>query len=437
MTASVTKAPLLGTVFYLALIVPLEFSVTVAGLRLSPYRVFLLVMFLPMMLRLLREHRLLPADCLIASHAIWAALALGIYGGFAAGLESGGIYVIESLGAYLVGRLAVSSPESSRAMLRFMVIALLVMAVFALPESITGHHFLREVSRAIMGGAALPVIDPRMGLHRAFGSFDHPILYGVFAASTFAAAYYVLCKERLQFRSLAILGVIAGSTFLSLSAGPFVALTCQGLVLGWDRFTKGIQMRWWALVSGFSLIWLAVSLASNRGFIKVFISYFTFSPHSAYNRTLIWDYGTAEVARHPVFGIGLGDWIRAPWMSDSMDNFWLLTAVRYGLPALIFLVLAIVVIAIGQARAVRGDTEINRFRMGWLAMIVGLSVSGFTVHFWNAMFTYFFFLIGTGVWMTKPVRKLPKILLAAQLAEFIRQSATPKQTQGQGLWISQ
>jgi hypothetical protein len=437
MTAAVTKAPLLGTVFYLALIVPLEFSVTVAGLRLSPYRVFLLVMFLPMVLRLVREHRVLPADYLLASHALWAALALGIYGGFAAGLESGGIYVVESFGAYLVGRLAVSSPESSRAMLRFMITALLVMAVFALPESITGYHLIREVSRAIMGGAALPVIDPRMGLHRAFGSFDHPILYGVFAASTFAAAYYVLCKERLQFRSLAILGIIAGSTFISLSAGPFVAITCQGLVLGWDRFTKGIQTRWSILVGGLALIWLAVSLVSNRGFIKVFISYFTFSPQSAYNRTLIWDYGTAEVARHPVFGIGLGDWIRAPWMSDSMDNFWLLTAVRYGLPALIFLVLAIVLIAIEQARAVRGNTEMNRFRMGWLAMIVGLSVSGMTVHFWNAMFTYFFFLIGTGVWMTKPVIKLPKILLVAQLAALVQQSASAKQTQGQELWTSQ
>jgi hypothetical protein len=426
MSAASVRAPMLGAMFYIALIIPLEFSMTIAGLRLSPYRVFVLVMFFPMLLRLLRETRVLPADYLVAAHALWAALALGLYGGLSVGLESGGIYIVESFGAYLVGRLAINSPESSRAMLRFMVVVLVLMAAFALPESITGYHFLRELSRALVGGAALPFIDPRLGLHRAFGSFDHPILYGVFAASTFAAAYYVLCKERLRFRSLAILGVIAGSTFVSLSAGPFVAIAFQCLVLGWDRITKGIQMRWTVLVGGIGLMWLAVSLASNRGFVKVFISYFTFSPQSAYNRTLIWDYGTAEVARHPVFGIGLGDWIRAPWMSDSMDNFWLLTAVRYGLPALLFLISAIVLIAVRQARNVGRDRELNLYRMGWLATIIGLSVSGFTVHFWNAMFAYFFFLIGTGVWMTAPIRSSSKTLLLAHFAAFLQRPAALK-----------
>ena len=207
-----------------------------------------------------------------------------------------------------------------------------------------------------------------------------------------------------------------------------MAIACQVLVLGWDRITKGIQMRWSFLVSGILLLWFAVTLASNRGFVKVFISYFTFSPQSAYNRTLIWDYGSAEVARHPVFGIGLGDWIRAPWMSDSMDNFWLLTAVRYGLPALIFLVAAIVLISMRQARSVGNNTELNRYRMGWLATIIGLSVSGITVHFWNAMFTYFFFLIGTGVWMTRSVRRSPKALILAQLAALSQQPAPATQT---------
>ena len=51
MTADAVKAPMLGALFYLALIIPLEFSFTVAGLRLSPYRVFLLALMIPMVLR--------------------------------------------------------------------------------------------------------------------------------------------------------------------------------------------------------------------------------------------------------------------------------------------------------------------------------------------------------------------------------------------------
>ena len=117
MTAgAATRAPLLGVLFYITLIMPLEFSmISIAGLRLSPYRIFLLVMFVPMVLRLLRESRVSSADYLVAAHALWAAVALGVSGGLAAGLESGGIYVVESFGAYLVGRLAGSSPETSRA----------------------------------------------------------------------------------------------------------------------------------------------------------------------------------------------------------------------------------------------------------------------------------------------------------------------------------
>jgi hypothetical protein len=184
------------------------------------------------------------------------------------------------------------------------------------------------------------------------------------------------------------------------------------------------------LLSGFLMLWFAVSLASNRGFVKVFISYFTFSPQSAYNRTLIWDYGSAEVARHPVFGIGLGDWIRAPWMSDSMDNFWLLTAVRYGMPALLFLVAAIVYIAIEQSRSCRRDIHLNRYRMGWLTIIFGFTVSGITVHFWNALFAYFFCSIGTGVWMTRRTGCHSRNRLSEKLAAVIPHQPEPHRQTG-------
>jgi hypothetical protein len=427
--AQQVSVPTITAILYIALILPPEFSITIGGLRLTPYRGLLLAVTVPLLLRLLQNSRQPPhvVDYLVMAHAAWVVLALTVYGGIATGLESGGIYVVESLGAYLVGRVAVTSAEEHRALLRFMVTVLAVMFLFTLPESVTGKHFIRDAARTIVGGPGLPIIDPRLGLDRAFGSFDHPILYGVFAASTFAAAYYVLVREQLRAKAIGLMGIVGGSAFLSLSAGPFVGLACQGALIAWDRLTKGINLRWWALFSLFMLMWFAVSLGSNRSPIKVFISYLTFSPQSAYNRILIWEYGSAEVGRHPLFGIGFGDWVRAPWMSDSMDNFWLLTAVRYGLPALIFLVAAIVVLAIRQARVSGRNADLNRHRMAWLAIIVGLAVSGVTVHFWNSVFTYFFFLIGTGAWMVYPPRRrstgtlaVPRYLLGTTNAELAR-----------------
>ncbi|MEP6389961.1 MAG: hypothetical protein ABJ056_08545 [Halioglobus sp.] len=427
-SATRVSVPLLAALFYVALIMPLEFSVTVAGLRLSPYRVLLLVMTIPLLARLLRNTQQPPhmVDYLIMAHAFWAVLALTVYGGIGSGLESGGIYVVESLGAYLLGRITITSAAEHRALIYFMVSVLAGMFLITLPESLTGTHFIREAARAVMGGPGLPVIEARLGLDRAFGSFDHPILYGVFAASTFAATYYVLSAEALSLRAFGLMGIVAGSTFLSLSAGPFVGLACQCCVIGWDKVTKGISMRWSVLMGIFMLMWFAVSLASNRSPVKVFISYLTFSAHSAYNRILIWEYGSAEVGRNPFFGIGFGDWIRAPWMSDSMDNFWLLTAVRYGLPALIFLVAAIVLMALRQAKMNARHKDINRHRMAWLAIIIGLSVSGITVHFWNALFAYFFFLVGTGAWLVHPQRRqapLPKAFIRSWLESNPRAAA--------------
>jgi hypothetical protein len=415
------SVPTIAALLYVALILPSDFSVIIGGLRLTPYRILLLVLTVPLLFRLLQNTRQPPhlVDYLVMAHAAWAVLALTAYGGVAAGLESGGIYAVESLGAYLVGRLAITSAAEHRALLRFMVGILAVMFLFTLAESLTSIHFIRETARAVTGGPPIPYIDPRWGLERAFGSFDHPILYGVFAASTFAATYYVLAREGMQLKGVGLMGIVAGSAFLSLSAGPYVGLACQGGVIAWDRLTKGINLRWTALVSIFLLLWTAVSLGSNRSPVNVFISYLTFSPNSAYNRILIWEYGTAEVARHPLFGIGFGDWIRAPWMSDSMDNFWLLTAVRYGLPALLFLGAAIVLLALRQARISARDPDLNRHRMAWVAIIVGFAVSGVTVHFWNSVFVYFFFLIGTGAWMVYPSRR-PRPRLRSTSQSWVR-----------------
>ncbi len=58
-------------------------------------------------------------------------------------------------------------------------------------------HILHDGLAAISGGAPAPFIDPRMGLERTFGPFDHPILYGVFSAAAFSLAWHVVAEKRL------------------------------------------------------------------------------------------------------------------------------------------------------------------------------------------------------------------------------------------------
>ncbi len=388
---------------------PPEVSISLGSLRLSPYRITLIVMLVPA-LNLLLQNRRTPAgliDSLMAAHGLWAALSLILAMGVAEGVESGGIYFIETFGAYLLARAYVRTYEDFVAVARLVFTVSVSLLAFAAVESFSGMHILREPFKAVFGGAGPHVIEPRLGLTRAFTSFEHPILFGVFSASAFACAYFILGEALLNNKSIKRLAAVALATFFSLSGGPFTALALQMGLIGWDRLTKGITNRWSILMGIIAAAWLVLTLLSNRSPILVFISYLTFSANSAYNRVHIWNYGTAEVGRHPMFGIGLNDWIRAPWMSSSMDNFWLLTTVRYGLPAFIFLALAVWLVGWKQANGAHFDLPLKNARKAWIITILSFVLAGLTVHFWNALMVHFFFLVGCGMALAKARQHQP------------------------------
>ncbi|MEQ9259274.1 MAG: hypothetical protein RIG84_09250 [Roseovarius sp.] len=388
--------------FFLAVMLPTAVSLNLGGLRLSAYRVVLILLFVPMLVQLAsgRRGRAHLFDALVFAHCLWALLALINWGGVAQGIESGGIYIVECAGAYLLGRLYIRSYAEFESVARAYVGLVLATLLFTVPEALTGIHILHDGISGAVGGPMAPFIEPRMGLERTFGPFDHPILYGVFCASSFSLAYFVLAERRLMnFGGMAKVGGVALATFMSASGGPYVVLMMQAFVAGWERVLGKVRGRWAALFTLFGLAYIAIDLFSSKTPFHVFVNYFTFSKQSAYNRILIFEFGSAEVARHPVFGIGLGEWQRPVWMSDSMDNFWLATAVRYGLPALLLLIglLLGLVWAVGQRKGL--PPAWRRARHAWAFTLFGIAVAAATVHLWNALFVLFFFLIGAGAWL--------------------------------------
>jgi hypothetical protein len=399
---SVLGVPVVVALFFLGMMLPTSVGISLGSLRLSVYRVVLLVMFLPMLALLLSGRRGKPHrfDALALGHAALALLALVHWGGLRQGLESGGIYIVEFAGAYLLGRLYIRSLAEFRAFARAYVGIVVGLLVFTIPEALTSVHVLHDGLAAATGGAPAPFIEQRMGLERTFGPFDHPILYGVFSASAFSLAYFVLAERRLSnLRGMALVAGVAVATFLSASGGPYVVLMMQMFVAAWERVLGRTAGRWKLLGALFATLYICIDLFSNRTPFHVFVTYFTFSTVSAYNRILLFDYGTAEVARHPLLGIGLGDWQRPVWMSDSMDNFWLLIAMRYGLPAwalLVGLMLGLV-LAVGRRKGLPEGWR--RARHAWAFTLFGISVAAATVHLWNALFVLFLFLIGSGAWL--------------------------------------
>jgi O-antigen ligase len=272
------------------------------------------------------------------------------------------------------------------------LIVLLLMPE-TIPESITGYHFLQPNAVSI---------GRRMGLERAYGPFDHPILLGCFCATTLGLSWYVLAgNARLPLGRLVRLGGVIVSAIMSVSSGTVAFLAVQLIGIVWDGLTRKIPRRWWILLGILAALYIAVDFTSTRTPLTVAMYYLTFSPETAYGRMAIWDYGTLEVQRHPLFGIGNNSWEHPTWISDSIDNFWLATAMMYGIPAILTLGGALLSIGARLMKRKNMDVATASCRMGWLVSFAGLVVAGSTVYFWNSSLVAIMLFFGSAVWMVE------------------------------------
>jgi hypothetical protein len=365
-------------------------------LRLTPYGTVLLLLIVPCIIMLFsgRVGRVRAPDILVLLHVLFAALALMVVHGQEQ-IPFAGRYIFETFGAYLLARCFIRSPDDFAATVRFYFIVVAFLLPFAFIESVTGYNFLYN----LLGKSVPGVIDERWGLGRAYSGFDHPILFGVFSACSFALVFYVLGQGRFTLKAGRRAAVVLGAAFFSLSAGPFSTLAVQCGLTAWDFVTRRIPYRWWILFGLFVAAYVTIDILSTRSPVRVFATYFTFSGHTAYDRIGDWTWGMLNIRQNPWFGIGLNDWVRERWMSASLDAFWVVQTMRYGVPAFLLQASALLVICIVVGRRRFRGRRLRAYRAGWMITIVALIIAGASVHFWNAVYCLFMFLQGSGVWL--------------------------------------
>lgn len=381
--------------FAATLFIPL--NIEVAGLRLSPLRLFLLVAFLPLLLRLLmgRAGPLRAIDLLLVLHCVWVFVTLTMAHGTAR-IPLAGITAVEIFGGYLVGRTLVLNAVDYRALIRYVMIGLAVVLPFALLEFLTDRQPLREIAASI--GTSFEKGEssrPRMGLHRVMAVFEHPILFGMFCTILLAPVLY-LWRGRMRPVAAATLAAMA---FMSLSSAPLIAVALQVALVAWDRITGG---RWLLLVLLMATAYVAVDLVSNRAPLNVFLHYLTFDSHTGWTRVAIWDNGVAAVRQQPIFGWGLNEFPRPVWLTDSVDNFWLLIAIRHGLVGLACLVLGLAMGALAVLRAQNLSDEARLIRTAHMVSLAGLCFMLSTVHVWGATSSFILCMIGASMWLATP-----------------------------------
>ena len=411
--------------FLISLLVPFYFNV--GTLLLMPHRVVLLVFFVPFFMKLFIMRSLgkvLIVDWLLLGSALWAGASLLYNHSFGLAIEPFGIHVVEMFGGYLLARVSIRNARDFRRMVMLFFCLVIFLIPFAAAEAILRRPVMLEI---LPGTSVRPVnTGIRMGMRRAQVIFPHPILFGIFVSTGLGLFFYALKP-----RALGALGVpfVAAGTVFSLSTGALISFVMQTVFIIWELIMRAMSRRWTLFAWLSAAAYVIVDLGSNRTPFHVLVTYASFNTGSAYNRILIWRFGTDNVEQNPIFGLGLRDWERPSWMSASMDNFWLFIAVRYGLPAVILMLLALFLIVRRVSRIPIEDRDERLCRAGYLTAVGGLFIAGCTVHYWHAMMAFVFFIFGSGVWTIareappeddedRPVEEPPK-----PISPYTRQTA--------------
>ncbi|SFJ56809.1 O-antigen ligase family protein [Celeribacter neptunius] len=392
----------LVTLYIFCVVIPIYFYV--GPLYLNTLRAMLLILVVPLWARLLMGHfgRVIATDWLLLLYFLWTIPALWVNNPDQVVQQSGSTGA-EFLGGYLVGRAYVRSKGAFLTLCRQLSLIVLLLLPFGLVEARTADPIIPDLIRRLPGVFSVPDVDipGRMGLNRVQNSFNHPIHYGLFCSVVFSLNFIALNGKigtAWRWISSALIGM---GCFLALSSGALLALLLQLGLITWAFVLHKVEKRWWILLGLFVLAYITVDLLSNRTPIRVFLSYATFSAHTAYWRSLIFEYGFQNALDNPLFGIGLNDWERPDWMyGDSMDNFWLVVAVRFGFPAAIFLIAGYLYALFKvMFRDLDSDPDLWKIRRAWVFSFVGLTFTLCTVHVWANIYSFVFFIFAAGIWL--------------------------------------
>ena len=385
--------------FIIGLCIPL--FIHIGPLRLSVYRIALLATFFPALFYWLsgRAGRIRLPDICVVGICLWSSLSFSVVHGFGQMYETIGIFWVETLGAYLLGRCFIRTPAAFYAMVRLFFWLGVLIIPFAIYELITAEDIILTLASKIGSTYYDNPMEPRLGFDRVQGPFAHQIHFGVFFLCLSGVVYYVLGYGLRWTARVGRMLMIALLGATSLSSGPLVALMAQLNMIIWDGVMTSYKQRWHILAGLSAAGFVVVDMISNRTPFHVVVEYLAFSKNTAYNRIRIWQFGTDNIFAYPLFGNGFNDWMRPYWMSDSIDMFWIVGAVRHGIPVWILWLALFFLIFLSVAYRRGLSDRVSWYRTGYLITMFGLFMAGWTVHYWDVTYALFMFLLASGVWI--------------------------------------
>lgn len=388
----------LATAFLIATVVPAYTNL--GPVFMTPARAVLLIALPFLLLRLFSGlyGKILLNDIFVILMISWMSIAM-LKNSPASALSYSGIQWPSTLGAYLVGRATIRSPDDFRAFVRVMGWIMLILLPLAIYETLSSHPLLPQLLTKIPGVVSIEDVNyrRRMGLDRAQVSFSHPIHFGfycsLFVGLAFVAFYGVLDRtKRMLLVGLSVLNCIA-----AMSSGPLLAVFVQMGLISYGYVTFPYRSQWKIVLIGAAAFYVVLELASPYPALYEISKRIALDPATASYRALIFEYGTAQVGKTPIFGVGMNDWERPIWMLPSIDNHWLLFAVQCGMPSFLFL-LGVFINSLSRAGGgrFRKGSDLYFIRFSWNIVLIGAMVTMSTVALFGEITGMVFFLLGAG-----------------------------------------
>jgi hypothetical protein len=416
---------LLVGLFYLMLL-PEQANLEIGGVLLPPFRIFLIVTFLYLLMQAVRgTFRLTWPDVLIAFACGWVWLASYMTGSLTEAVIQGGAHTVDIGLAYLSARIAIRSPRDFRVFLILAAPGVAIMGTLVFLESISGRLIVQPLLAQLTGAPNRLGAEVRLGLTRGAASFPHPILAGIFLASFLPL--YLMSGIRGWPRMVGAIGALGG--FFTMSSAALLGLVMGAVTVLYEGLTRHFaQLNWRLFLMAMLALYAVVELTSNSGFFDLMARYASFNTVSAYTRVLIWEFGSQNVIDHPVFGIGYDDWERPSWMqwenSFSVDNFWLLSAMRFGLPMAVPIALAtFAAVAMLAVRSVEHSAIDARLLRGVAIALALFALGAISVALWMNALIWFFVLLGMAVSLGLPEARIADHRFAARVNPPVIQSS--------------
>ena len=367
-----------------------EMTVYIAGAKFTAGRLGVALLFIPALAVLCQHRRLVLTDLFAFLTASWMLVAAVSVGGRSS-ISSAGAESLEFIAGYLAARVFFATPAALDTFIRVLKALTVVVIVLAMADSISGRWIAHDLAASLLGTVPLgPVF--RGDMIRATSTFDHPILFGVFCG---LVAAILLFWERNTLRRIFYVGLCLVGVILSQSSAALMCFTLALAAYTYDRSLRNVPSRWtifWTIV-GILLTFLFLLSRNPIGWI---ISHLTLDPATGYFRLLIWTAALDRISENPLTGYAI-ELFDQQILDNTVDSVWLVMALRFGAPTIVFLFLANITACFPQKQfkyRLIADSGAHRMRLAFTIVLFMFMFTGLTVHFWNYMWIFWGLCLG-------------------------------------------